>query len=338
MIAPLCYRRIILIDDFIPPTLLRNPHFMTLAAAYWPRSFPLLSVPSPRNFEVEPGSSIRGDCHWQPEPAKCPAMILVHGLEGSSDSNYMWGTAEKAFAAGFNVVRLNQRNCGGTESLTPTLYNSGLSGDYRAMVKELIERDGLSEIFAVGFSMGGNLVMKMAGDMGLNAPAELRGVMAICPSLNLASCADAVGAPRNFIYQWHFVKRLKNRMRYKASLYPDLYVLPEMGGIRSVRAFDDAVTAKYCGFESAADYYAKSSASRVAAEIRVPTLVLISQDDPMIPIEPFRDPALLHNPNIQVLETRYGGHCAYISKRGGAERFWAETKIVEFCSDHRKKV
>jgi hypothetical protein len=330
-----CYRRIILIDDFTPPKLLRNPHFMTLAAAYWPRSFPLLSAPTPRNFQVEPGSHIRGDCHWQPDAKKCPAMILVHGLEGSSDSNYMAGTAEKAFTAGFNVVRLNQRNCGATENLTPTLYNSGLSGDYRAVVRELIERDGLSEIFAVGFSMGGNLVLKMAGDMGTNAPAELRGVMAICPSLNLASCADAVAAPRNFIYQWHFVKRLKGRMRYKASLYPDLYVVDGMRGIRTVRGFDDAITAKYCGFESAADYYAKSSAGRVAAEIRVPTLVLISQDDPMIPIEPFRDPALLGNPNIHVLETRYGGHCAYISK-SGPERFWAEMRIVQFCSGHRK--
>jgi uncharacterized protein len=328
---------IILIDDFIPPTLLRNPHFMTLAAAYWPRSFPRLGAPTPRLFEVEPGSSIRGDCHWQPDPKTCPGMILVHGLEGSSDSNYMLGTAEKAFVAGFNVVRLNQRNCGGTEKLTPTLYNSGLSGDYRAVVKELIERDGLSEIFAVGFSMGGNLVLKMAGDMGADAPAQLRGVMAICPSLNLASCADAVGAPRNFIYQWHFVKRLKGRMRYKASLYPDLYVVDGMRGIRSVRKFDDAITAKYCGFESAADYYAKSSASRVAAAIRVPALVLISQDDPMIPIEPFRDPALLGNPSIQVLETRYGGHCAYIAKGDRPDRFWAETKIVEFCSEHRRK-
>ena len=326
---------IALIDDFVPPNLLRNPHFMTLAAAYWQRTFPRLSAPNPRNFEVEPGSSIRGDCHWQPDPKKCPAIILVHGLEGSSDSNYMRGTAEKAFAAGFNVVRLNQRNCGGTEKLTPTLYNSGLSGDYRAVVEELIERDGLSEIFAVGFSMGGNLVMKMAGDMGTDAPAELRGVMAICPSLNLASCADAVAAPRNFIYQWHFVKRLKGRMRYKAGLYPDLYVVDGMRGIRSVREFDDAITAKYCGFESADDYYTRSSAIRVAPEIRVPTLVLISQDDPMIPIEPFRDSALLGNPNIQVFETRYGGHCAYISKNAGLERFWAETKIVEFCSAHR---
>lgn len=297
----------------------------------------MLGASTPRLFEVEPGSSIRGDCHWQADLKKCPTMILVHGLEGSSDSNYMKGTAEKAFAAGFNVVRLNQRNCGGTEKLTPTLYNSGLSSDYGAVVKELIERDGLPEIFAVGFSMGGNLVMKMAGETGADPPAELRGVVAICPSLNLASCADAVAAPRNLIYQWHFVKRLKNRMRYKASLYPDLYVVDGMDGIRSVREFDDAITAKYCGFESADDYYTKSSAGRVAPAIRVPTLVLISQDDPMIPIEPFREPTLLGNPNVQVLETRYGGHCAFISRAGGHDRFWVEAKIVEFCSQRTKK-
>jgi hypothetical protein len=125
-------------------------------------------------------------------------------------------------------------------------------------------------------------------------------------------------------------------MRYKASLYPDLYVLDGMRAIRSVRGFDDAITAKYCGFESADDYYAKSSAGRVAAEIRVPTLVFISQDDPMIPIKPFRDPTLLGNPNIQVVETRYGGHCAYISNNDGPQRFWAEARIVQFCSRRRK--
>ena len=136
---------------------------MTLVAAFWPRRYRGLNQAEDRLFEVEPGSRILARCHWQAEPQQHPTLVVVHGLEGSSESGYMLGTAQRAFRRGFNVVRMNQRNCGGTEKLAPTLYNSGLSGDVRAVATELIERDGLPEVFAAGFSMGGNLVLKMAG-------------------------------------------------------------------------------------------------------------------------------------------------------------------------------
>ena len=134
-------------ETFEPHPLLRNPHAQTLAYAVLPRKFPLLPRSAPREFETEPGSRIRGECHWQSTPREHPTLIAVHGLEGSSESGYMLGLAERAFAGGWNAIRLNQRNCGGTESLTPTLYNSGLSGDYRAVLCELIERDGLCLLY-----------------------------------------------------------------------------------------------------------------------------------------------------------------------------------------------
>jgi predicted alpha/beta-fold hydrolase len=231
-------------------------------------------------------------------------------------------------------VRLNQRNCGGTERLSSTLYHSGLSCDIRGVVLELIERDGLPEIFAAGFSMGGNLVLKMAGDMGSSAPLELRAVVAVNPAFDLASCADALAAPRNFIYEHHFVTRLKRRMRYKASLFPELYELRALAGFRriqTVKDFDDVVTAHYCGFEDASDYYVRSSASRVVSEVRVPTLIITAKDDPFVPFEPFQNPAIQGNPQITLIATEHGGHCAFISRENGGERFWAEARIVEFC-------
>src|SRR5258707_3986132 len=161
---------------FEPHLLLRNPHAQTLASAFWPRRFPRLARSTPREFETEPGTSIRGECHWQSQPRERPTLVLVHGLEGSSESGYMRGLAERAFAAGWNAVRLNQRNCGGTESLTPTLYNSGLSGDYRAVLIELIERDSLSQNFFSGYSIGGKLILKMAGETSGAAPRPFRGV------------------------------------------------------------------------------------------------------------------------------------------------------------------
>ena len=156
---------------------------MTIAANFWPRPVPMLGKSVSRLFEVEPGTQVRGECHWQQNPREHPTLVLQHGLEGSCESNYMRGTGEKAWIAGFNVVRLNQRNCGGTEQLTPTLYHSGLSCDVHSVISELIVRDGLPEIFTAGFSMGGNLVLKMAGDMGASVPAELRAAIAVLPRL-----------------------------------------------------------------------------------------------------------------------------------------------------------
>src|SRR5580693_1252251 len=139
----------------------------------------------------------------------------------------------------------------------------------------------MPEVFAVGFSMGGNLVLKMAGELGPDAPDELRAVVAVAPALDLAACADALAEPRNFIYQRHFVKRLKKRMRFKASLFPELFPLNEItgfGGIATVRDFDDLVTALFCNFRDATGYYAQSSAAAVTKAIRLTTLIITSKD------------------------------------------------------------
>ena len=250
----------------------------------------------------------------------------------------MLGTAEKAWVAGFNAIRLNQRNCGGTEHLTETLYHSGLSGDIRAVLTELLGVDGLVNVFAAGFSMGGNLVLKMAGEFGNTAPAGLEGFVAIAPSLDLAGCAAALETPSNFLYERHFVRRLKRRIRHKARLYPERYQIDEMRNIRSVRAFDDVITARYCGFRDAADYYGQSSAARVIANIRRPTLIITAQNDPVVPFIAFRSPSIRENPCIMVLAPRHGGHCAFISRDKGDERFWSEARIVEFCQGISRKV
>jgi predicted alpha/beta-fold hydrolase len=321
------------VKEFVPHKRLRNPHLMTIAATFWPRKFPQLLKSHARFFELEQGTQVRGECHWQQNPRTHPTLVLLHGLEGSSESAYMFGTAEKAFVSGFNVIRLNQRNCGGTEKLTPTLYHSGLSGDIGAVLLELIKNDGLPEIFAAGFSMGGNLVLKMAGEFGDAVPRELRAIVAIAPALDLAACADALAQPRNFLYNRHFVKSLKKHMRYKSSLYPDLFPLQfsSFRSIRTVRDFDDLVTARFCGFRDAADYYKRSSASNLLSAIRRPTLILTAQDDPFVPFGPFQDSAIQENPHITLIAPPHGGHCAFISEEAGADRFWAEARIVEFC-------
>lgn len=326
--------------DFEPHPWLRNAHLMTIAGTFWRRRFPRLPSGEARLFDIEEGTQTRAACHWQKDPRAHSTLLLVHGLEGSSDSGYILGTAEKAFLAGFNVVRLNQRNCGGTEHLTPHLYHSGRSGDVRAVIEELIARDRLPEIFAAGFSMGGNLVLKMAGEFAAAAPEQLRGFAAVAPSFVLAACADALEQRRNFVYQTYFVRRLKRRMRFKAKLFPERYAARVGNGalrsIRTVREFDEAITAPCSGFAGADDYYTRASAIRVLAAIARPTLILTAKDDPFVPYATFTRPELQENPNIRLLAPEFGGHCAFIGREGGDARFWSEGRIVEFCREHSR--
>lgn len=304
---------------------------MTLTGALLPRRTPELRRAEDRLFEVEAGTKLLVRCHWQRERRRAPTLAMVHGLEGSSESACMRGLAARAFADGFNALRINQRNCGGTERLTATLYNSGLSADFRAVLFELIERDGLPQIFFAGYSMGGNLVLKMAGELGAARPPELRGVAAVCPTVDLAACVDALARPANGLYQRHFVRHLKSRMRRKAKLFPGQFALNGMGRVRTVREFDEAITAPHCGYRDAADYYERASARRVAERIAVPALIVTSKDDPVVPFATFECPEIAGNPQIQIVATERGGHCSFISRFTGPERYWAEARVLEFC-------
>ena len=316
---------------FVPHPLLGNPHAMTLAAAILPRRFPKLPAAQVRLFQVEPGTQLLAKCHWQPSPPECPTLALVHGLEGSSESGYMLGLAEKAFTSGFNVVRINQRNCGGSERLTRTLYNSGLSGDFRAVLEELIQRDSLQNIFFAGYSMGGNLVLKMAGEYGAAFPPELRGVCGVCPTIDLAQCVDALSKRSNAIYEWNFVRHLKARMKRKAEIFPGVFDLSVLGNIRTVREFDNEITAPHCSYRSADDYYARASAARSVQNVTVPALILISRDDPFVPFPAFDTTPVRQNAHICIEAPEHGGHCSFISRSPGWERYWAEARVIEFC-------
>src|SRR5260370_19365051 len=209
------------IPPFEPHPLLKNGHVMLFVSAFVPRGFDTPPAEA-RLFQVDPESRLLSQCHWQPGKRKdVPVIVVVHGLEGSSDSNYVRGIAEKAFHRGFHVLRMNQRNCGGTEALTPTLYNSGMSADYPSVFEELSNRDGFEQIFFAGYSMGGNLVTKMAGEFGAAVPKALGGVSAVCPALDLAACADPLEPRDNYLYQRRFVNGLRARYATRHKLLPE---------------------------------------------------------------------------------------------------------------------
>ncbi|MGH9967037.1 MAG: YheT family hydrolase [Pyrinomonadaceae bacterium] len=322
-------------QPFRPHPLFTSGHAQTLAGFAWPRRLqPQSYQDEERLFQVAPDTQVLAHCRWQPAPGDHPTVVIWHGMEGSTSSVYMIATAEKAFRAGFNVVRVNLRNCGGTEHLTPTLYHGGISDDLRAVVTELIERDGLKRLFLVGFSLGGNLVLKLAGEYDESPPNEVLAVCAISPSFDLSASAESIRGRSNWIYQRDFLRRLKKRIDLKGKLYPELYDTSEVHLVRSVREFDERFTAVAHGFLNAADYYYKASAIRVVDRIRLPTLIIHAQDDPLIPFAPLSDPLVTENPYILLLAPERGGHVAFISAKPGVpdtDRFWAENRVVEFC-------
>ena len=316
---------------FDPHPLIRHSHAMTLAPRWWPRHGLLQGIPcEPRLFTVALDSRILGYCHWQPRYTQRATLILVHGLEGSSESHYMRGLATKAWLAGFNAIRLNQRNCGGTEHETPTLYHSGLSGDLRAIATELADKDGLNDLWFAGYSMGGNLVLRMAGEVRASL-MSLQGVMAVCPNIDPAACVTALEGRRNWIYHRHFLRSMQARLRRKAALFPRGFDVAGLSSIRSLRAFDDAYTAPDGGFLNAADYYERVGARHVLEQIAVPTLILTAQDDPFIPYRIFDTPALSLNPSIHFVAPAHGGHCGFLQRpRADEDLFWAENRLIEF--------
>ncbi len=316
-------------EDFVPRRGLRNAHLQTLAGSLLRRPS-LLPPAEERLFAVEPDVQILAHCHWQPERQKTLTVVIVHGLEGSSESPYVLGNANKAWAAGMNVVRMNMRNCGGSERLAASLYHSGLSSDVGGVARALIADERLPAIALVGYSMGGNLVLKMTGEWGPDAPRELRGTAAVCPGMDLSVSADLLHRGFNRVYEMHFLLSLKQRMRQKARLFPGRYDLGRLRGLHSIRDFDDRITAFYCGFAGAEDYYQRASAARVVDRIAVPTLVIHAQDDPFIAITPETRAKLLANPHIRYLEPEHGGHCAFLADPNGYDGRWAERQILKF--------
>jgi hypothetical protein len=197
-------------------------------------------------------------------------------------------------------------------------------------MQTLAAEKGLSAFALVGYSMGGNLVMKLAGELGEDAPADLKAVVGVSPAMDLAVSADALHSISNRVYEWKFLIGLRRRFRRKAELFPSIYSTEGLERIATLRQFDDRITARYSGFLGADDYYDRASSSRVAPRIAVPTLVLHALDDPFIRMLPSTRAALLANPRVRLVETRHGGHCAFLAPAAGYDGYWAEKMLLDF--------
>ena len=315
---------------------------MTLYAWARRRAFTTLPVPETRYFDVAADARVLAHCHWQPGRSEAPTLVALHGLEGSSEAHYIRGLADKAFARGFNVVRLNMRNCGGTEHLSRGLYHSGLTADPRAVIEELRDRDGLDTFVMSGYSMGGNVTLKLAGELGASDLPELKAVAAVSPVIELEQCVQSIERRENRIYEWNFCRNLQGRMRRKARAFPGVFNLEGLWKVWSIRGFDERYTAPHNGFTGASDYYYRASAMRVIDRVARPAFILSAADDPFVPPEIFDAPAVKNNPHITTMITSCGGHCAFVEspavatamagKVNGYDGYFAERMVVEFLT------
>ena len=316
-------------------------HWQTLYAWAKPRAFPRLPAPEERFFDPAPEARVLAPLPLaRRSPGTSNASSCCTASKAPAPCTTCAGMADKAWTAGWNVVRLNQRNCGGTEHLSRGLYHSGLTHDPLFVLRELLERDGLPSVAIAGYSLGGNLALRLAGELGEAAPPQLRAICAVSPTMDLSVCVTALERRANYPYQWNFVRNLKARMRRKAAAFPADFSVEPLGRIWTIRQFDEAYTAPHHGFRDATDYYHRASAMRVLDRIAVPTLILTASNDPFVPPGPFTDPVVRDNPHITAVVTPEGGHCAFLERgpESGPEAYdgyWAEREVIRFVETHR---
>ena len=305
----------------------RNPHLSTLAGNFWTRPKHRWPVHAVR-YQTEPEIQILVHSQYPNNPRG--ELILVHGLEGSSAAGYARSMSHAALEAGYATHRVNLRSCGGTESLALSNYHSGQTSDVLHVLRERKHATDLP-IFLAGFSLGGNVSLKLSGELGESAADLLAGVCAVSTPIDLAACAVALGRPENLIYARRFLSRLKDKIRTRHRQAPEIYTLEHLDRVRTIYDFDDFYTARLFGFGTAANYYRTQSSNQFLERIRIPALIVTAKDDPLVPFSTYDHPAFKRNPCLKLIAVDHGGHLGFIARR--RPRFWLDGLVVDWLEE-----
>ena len=295
---------------------------LTILGNFWPRKLDMRPYPvESRLYRTEPGVQVLVQTQ-RPSGAPRGELILVHGLEGSAESGYMRTMAKAALDAGYVVNRFNNRTCGGTAHLSNTLYHSGLTADLRMLLHQFRD-DGRAPAHLVGYSLGGNMVLKLAGELGDDASALIASVCAISTPIDLAACSRRLAQPVNRVYERRFLNRM--RLRVAAT---GRFTMEQIQHVRSIYEFDERITGPSFGFRGADHYYETQSARQFLERIRVPALLIQARDDVFVPFEVYEHPSVRANPQVRLHVTEHGGHLGFLSRR--RPRFWADQAVLEW--------
>jgi len=313
--------------DFRPLPLLGNPHVQTLLGNLLPG--PAFGLPSRARPVVLPD----GDClvlHDSIPPgwaAGDRVALLVHGLSGSHQSGYMQRLARVLARRGLRVVRMDLRGCGRGVALARRPYHAGCSEDVRAAAAEVRRWSPASPLVLIGFSLGGNVVLKLAGEAAVQPVPGLEGVAAVAPPIDLERCCALLAQPWNRIYEQFFVRNLTALARQRQRLFRDTPPLRFPRPL-TLRLFDEVYTAPRTGFAGALDYYCRAASLPYIPHIPVPALILTARDDPFIAVEPFESLAAPRQVEVRILER--GGHLGFLGWSGLGKIRWAEHQVAQW--------
>lgn len=308
-----------------------NPHAQTLVARF------VRSADGPAmarvRWELPDGDFLDVDFGPDPGPGT-PLVLVLHGLEGGADRRYMLSQCRELLARGMRPVAMNFRGCSGELNRLPRMYHSGETSD-PAWVLERLRRDFPGRpVGAVGFSLGGNVLLKLMGERADGGLGLVDAAVAVSVPMDLAAgCELLERTAMGRVYTWFFLRSLKRKMRAKASLLEGLVDLEAALACRTLRAFDEAATARLHGFRDAADYYRRSSSEGFLGGVRVPTLVIHALDDPFLPGDALPRAALGANPALTVVVHARGGHVGFMEGPPWGPRYWADAEAARFLAD-----
>jgi len=306
-----------------PPLWLRSGHLQTI----YPTLRRRVAGVAYRRERVELADGDFVDVDWCRGGARRAALVC-HGLESNSRSHYVLGLVRALVRRGWDAAALNFRGCSGEPNRLLRSYHSGDTGDV-AVVLQRMANVGYRDLALVGFSLGGNVVLKYLGERFAEMPKTLRTAAAVSVPCDLAASARRLARWSNRLYMRRFLRKLDEKMAAKAARFPDQVRLADFVGITTFQEFDDRYTAPAHGFIDAADYYARASCLPVLPAIRVPTLVLNALDDPFLTTSCHPAAAAETNPCLLLETPRWGGHVGFI--RPGGE-YYQETRIADFLS------
>ncbi|MDF2690574.1 MAG: hypothetical protein K0S29_429 [Gammaproteobacteria bacterium] len=319
--------------NFTPWGLLKSPLLQTVVAAKFNWRKPPPSVTKVIDLQDQDQITLEISTPNSWEPGK-PTVIMLHGLGGHHNASYMVRLGHKILKLGTSrIVRVNFRGCGSGKGLAKGLYHSGRSEDVLKALTTLKHETPNSDFHLLGFSLGGNVALKLAGELSHNAHQLLQKVIAICPPINLLACAELLDKPENHIFRRYFLNKLLKFIRQRHLHFPELGTLPSQK-YHGIMDFDNQYTAPFSGFLDAKDYYQKSSSKDLIKNISIPCHILMSEDDPFIHCKFETDHLPRH---IQLLLTKHGGHMGFLSSPFSKHGFrWMDNIILEWLGLTKK--
>lgn len=318
-------------SPFVPTWWLRGPHRQTIAAARRRRRFPWGWQQEEVSFETLADGSVVELRRVDAGPGT-PLVILFHGMSGSARSGTVLGLAHKAWRQGWSSLRVNLYDV--AERLEPPrIFHAGVSSVVHELVAAELAADRTQTLALAGVSKGANLVLKALGEWGTEVPSAVLGAGVISPLIDLSMSWHLLEQPRNRLYQSYYVGRLKALIMARQVRFQNRLDLKQVARIRTILEFDTMVTAPLSGYRSVFQYYEDAGSRRRLSQIRVPTLIIHSRDDPFLPWAPLTGGDVRANPYLLVWLTRQGGHAGFLEAQpSGHDRSWAENRTVEFLA------